>query len=163
MISSLQVTGSITCSYQHSEVQVDSSEVGAKKSIDDEGVAETPEEEQETEDEDPDQTITAVEATQAMSQQPHATPQLSHQRSIVVQETPTIGTRTYGLNTYTTLTDIDPTEHTEAEPYSTARTGHSQTGLQDEDMVRAPCANVCESRQALTSYVQLIGRNGVNS
>jgi hypothetical protein len=101
------------------------------------GVAETPEEE--TEDEDLDDTVLAVKATQSKSQQPRATPQLSNQRSLVIQETPTAA-RVNGVTAYPNNTQMemeidqpklleqttDSTDQVEVEPYSTARTGQSQ-------------------------------------
>jgi hypothetical protein len=101
------------------------------------GVIETPPDE-ETEDEDFDHTTTAVKATQSKSQQPQATPRLSNQRSIVIQETPTAA-RTKDATEYSanleTEVDHEPLENSpilasinqvDAEAYSTAHTGHSQ-------------------------------------
>jgi len=150
VISSSQATGSLTCIWNEYEVQVNSSEDGVKDVSNGDGVAETPEED--TEDEDLDNTITAVKATQSISQPHAATPQLSHQHSIVVQETPTTA-RTRGEANYPTnmgvaqpkLSHTAPIatpepeeqvgpEQAEPEPYSTARTRHSQEdGMQDDD------------------------------
>jgi hypothetical protein len=138
VISSPKTTISLTCVWQPaSEVQVSSS--AAEGDVKDhpkglDGVAETPDEE--TEDEDLDDTVTAVKATQSKSQQPQATPQLSHQRSVIVQETPTTA-RVNGVTDYSndSAMDIDQpklvedapaVEPTDPEPYSTARTGQSQ-------------------------------------
>jgi hypothetical protein len=140
VISSSKVTTSLTCKWEtSSEVQVNSS--AAETSIEKprnsaNGVGETPEEE--TEDEDLDNTTITVKATQSKSQQPRATPQLSNQRSIVIQETPTAA-RVNGVTEYLDVPGIK-TEHSEplentptpetttqlgAETYSTARTGDS--------------------------------------
>ncbi|KAL5119880.1 hypothetical protein ACEQ8H_002241 [Pleosporales sp. CAS-2024a] len=140
-ISSPNVTASLTCVLQISaEVQVTSSagdlHVKAQSNALD-GVAETPEEE--TEDEDHDDTVLAVTATQSKSRQPRATPQLSYQPSVVVQETPTLDRMTavkdYPANTEELMDQPKLLEQTprpdtpdrmEAEPFATARTGQSQ-------------------------------------
>lgn len=143
LISSSVATSGFTCLWHPaSEIQVTSSaaEAGAKEHANGvDGVAETPEEE--TKDEDLDDTVLAVKATQSKSQQPRATPQLSHQRSVVIQETPTAA-RVNGVHEYPNDTEmdihqpelkkqtpaVDDADHVEAEPYSTARTGQSQKG-----------------------------------
>jgi hypothetical protein len=143
VISSSKATTSLTCVWQPaSEVQVSSSAAEGVKEHPNglDGVAETPEEEreEETEDEDIDDTLTAVKATQSKSQQPQATPQLSHQRSVIVQETPTTA-RVNGVTDYSNesgieidqpklVEDAPVVEPTDPEPYSTARTGQSQNG-----------------------------------
>jgi hypothetical protein len=149
LISSLDPAISLTCTFAP-KVQVTSSAadhvIGEPIDITD-GVAETPEEE--TEDEDPDTTVTNVKATQGKSQQPRATPQLSAQRSLVVQETPTIA-RITGAEEYPTAFDgemeVDhsepventptgsprPANHADAEPYSTTRTEQSQEGVLED-------------------------------
>lgn len=139
VISSSMSTTNLTCVWNESEVQVNSSaaEAGIVALNGVEGVVETPEEE--TEDEDLDKTITAVKATQSKSQQPQATPQLSNQRSVIIQETPTAA-RVNGVTDYSVPIDFnqpepvgdtptpEPTIQAEAEPYCTARTGQSQNG-----------------------------------
>jgi hypothetical protein len=162
-----------------SEVQVTSSaadrEIGEPNDATD-GVVETPEE-----DEDIDTTITNVKATQGKSQQPRATPQLSAQRSVVVQETPTAA-RVNGAKEYSTAHDegmeMDqselvettpaaspgPAKQADAEPYSTARTGQSHDGdlgvdqkLNDEELEPAlPC------RSSLASPTIDISSNAVD-
>ena len=145
LISSSDPYISLTCRFAP-EVQVTSSaadQVIGEPIEPTDGVAETPEEE--TEDEDPDTTITTVKATQGKSQQqPQATPQLSAQRSVVVQETPTVarvnsadnlpsaleGDGELKLNQSepvenTPVASPEPTNHIDAEPFSTARTGQS--------------------------------------
>jgi hypothetical protein len=126
--------GSIICTWSESEVQVNSSAADAStKDADMDAVAETPEEETEDEEQDLDNTVTAVEATQSNKSQPHATPQLSAQRSIVVQETPTIA-RTNGIADQSASAPITPeVTEPEVEPYSTARTRHSEDDLQEEE------------------------------
>jgi hypothetical protein len=134
IIHSSQVsTGSIICTWSESEIQVNSSAADAStKDVDMDAVAETPEEETEDEEQDLDNTVIAVEATQSNKSQPHATPQLSAQRSIVVQETPTIA-RTNGIADQSASAPITPeVTEPEVEPYSTARTRHSEDDLQDE-------------------------------
>jgi hypothetical protein len=135
VISSSKATTAITCTWKPtSEVQVNSSAVEA-------GVkARASETAEETEDEESDNALTAVKATQSKSQQPRPTPQLSEQRSVVIQETPTAA-RFNGVADYPAFTDIQ-NGHTErlevtptpeianqlgAESYSTARTGQSQS------------------------------------
>ncbi|KAF1833409.1 hypothetical protein BDW02DRAFT_527719 [Decorospora gaudefroyi] len=89
MIYFLKSTSNLTCHWTDSEVQVNSSATDAVQiavSAHVNGVAETPEEE--TEDEDLDNTITVAPLNHDKFQ-PRATPQLSNQRSVVVQETPT--------------------------------------------------------------------------
>ncbi|KAH4811539.1 hypothetical protein HBH61_091280 [Parastagonospora nodorum] len=143
LVSSSVATSGLTCLWHPvSEIQVTSSaaEAGAKEHANVvDGVADTPEEE--TEDEDLEDTVLAVKATQSKSQQPRATPQLSHQRSVVIQETPTAA-RVNGVNEYPNDTEMninqpeltkqtpesDQVDHVEVEPYSTARTGQSQKG-----------------------------------
>ncbi|KAF2822222.1 hypothetical protein CC86DRAFT_458706 [Ophiobolus disseminans] len=125
-VSSLQANGSIVCTWIESKVQVNSSAADVTKAVETtDGVAETPEEETEDKDKDLDDTVLAVGATQSKSQ-PQATPQLSHQRSIIVQETPTAAR---------TNTEIDQptTDQAEVQPYSTARTRHSQNVMQEYD------------------------------
>lgn len=124
---------SLTCNWDPSEVQVNSSATEAVNGQTTDAVnvpIVTPEED--TEDEDLDNTITAVKATQGKSQQVGTTPQLSHQRSVLVQETPTTAR--------TDLMDVDmarsespektpsPTDasHVHNQQYFTARTGESQ-------------------------------------
>jgi hypothetical protein len=141
VIRSSKVTTSLTCKWeQSSEVQVNSSAVetstkNATKGAN--GVVETTEEE--AEDEDIGNTTTTVKATQSKSEQPRATPQLSNQRSIVIQETPTAA-RVNGATDYlgkpetenetprpleTTPTPETPAQLGEA-PFSTAHIGQLQ-------------------------------------
>jgi hypothetical protein len=91
VVHTAKSSSTITCRWSASEVQVNSSAADAvvAESVDANGNTETPEDE--TEDEDLDKSPPAVLATQSKSQQSRATPMshLSHQRSIVVQETPT--------------------------------------------------------------------------
>jgi hypothetical protein len=143
VINSPKATAVISCAWKPaSEVQVNSSatEAGIKRRANNlDGPIDTAEE---TEDES-DNTLTAVKATQSKSQQPQPTPQLSEQRSVVIQETPTAA-RFNGVAEYP-YTDIgdmtsdhaEPMEVTPtpenanklgAESYSTARTGQSQNG-----------------------------------
>ena len=139
-------SASLTCKWTTPEIQVNSSAVdivGAADAIDVNNVEETPEDE--TEDEDVDNTFTAVSATQTKSQRPEATPvpQLSHQRSVVVQETPTaarvmepvtfVDTLKSGKerpetveNTSSSETPDILAEDATAEAFSTAHTGESQ-------------------------------------
>lgn len=155
VISSSEATISLTCVWQPpSEVQVSSSaaEFGLKDHANGlDGVAETPEEE--TENEDLDNTVTAVQATQSKSQ-PQATPQLSHQRSVIVQETPTTA-RINGVTDYPNESgmEIDQpklienapvVEPADPEPYSTARTGQSQNGTTPAMKVKEPQGNFLE-------------------
>jgi hypothetical protein len=143
VISSPKHTTSLTCRWETApEVQVNSSAAeagvqGPNNGLD--GADETHKEE-ETEDEDLDNTITAVKATQSKSQQPQATPQLSHQRSVVIQETPTAARIKSVTDFAVPQMEVDqaevpekptpeePTEQAEVEPYSTALTGQSQNG-----------------------------------
>jgi hypothetical protein len=143
VINSPKATAVISCAWKPaSEVQVNSSatEAGIKRRANNlDGPIDTAEE---TEDES-DNILTAVKATQSKSQQPQPTPQLSEQRSVVIQETPTAA-RFNGVAEYP-YTDIgdmtsghaEPMEVTPtpesanklgAESYSTARTGQSQNG-----------------------------------
>jgi hypothetical protein len=150
VIGTSKATNSLTCKWEQSpEVQVNSSaaETGTKKvTRGANGVIENPEEE--TEDEDLDNTTTTVKATQSKSQQPRATPQLSNQRSIVIQETPTAA-RVSGATEYLGKPETEneqpeplestPTPETIAqlgvESFSTARTGESRnaTGTKISD------------------------------
>jgi len=167
LIRSAIATNGLTCQWHPaSEIQVTSSatEAGVKDQINGlDGVDETPEEE--TEDEDLDETVLAVKATQSKSQQPRATPQLSHQRSVVIQETPTAA-RVNGFNEYPNDIEmdinqpelkkqtpaVDDADHVEAEPYSTARTGQSQKGSNvttevaepQDDFLNVPSVEVSE-------------------
>ncbi|KAF2029196.1 hypothetical protein EK21DRAFT_68116 [Setomelanomma holmii] len=129
VISFANAKETVSCIWTESKVQVNSSATEESKVVDVfDGIAETTPEE-ETEHEDLDNTVTAVAATQSKSQsisgsksqRPRATPQLSNQRSVVVQETPTVA-RVNGV--------ID---HIAAEPYSTARTGQSQNAIHTEN------------------------------
>lgn len=146
VVSAHDARGSITCKWSESEpeVQVNSSAVAATNGVDVmDGVADTPEDETEDEDLDNlDKAITAVEATQSKSE-PEATPQLSNQRSVVVQETPTAA-RTNRVSDHTMSIDIGqpafgisaltPEPEPEPEPYSTACARPSLTaGVQDDD------------------------------
>jgi hypothetical protein len=145
VISSAKSAGTLTCRYAP-EVQVTSSAVevqavGAADATD--GVAEAPEEDTEDENQDLDTTITDVKATQGKSQQPQATPQLSYQRSIVIQETPTV-VRIDGTTDYSALPELDmevdcstspePNNPVDAAPYSTARTVQSQNDAIKDDI-----------------------------
>jgi hypothetical protein len=144
MISSSKTTASLTCKWEPaSEVQVNSSATEISNKVltnGANGAPETPEEE--TEDEqDLNQPLTTVKATQSKSQQPRATPQLSNQRSIIIQETPTAA-RVDGVTDYAgnSEMEVDPPQPPEdtptpeatsqngADPYSTAHTGESQNG-----------------------------------
>jgi hypothetical protein len=120
MISSSKTTASLTCKWEPaSEVQVNSSATGISNKVlanGANGAPETPEEE--TEDEqDLDQPLTTVKATQSKSQQPRATPQLSNQRSIVIQETPTAA-RVAGVTNYSgnSEMEVDPPQLPEDTP-----------------------------------------------
>lgn len=84
---------SVTCEWTASEVQVSSSaaEATTVKTADTNRATEILDDEAEDESENLENTALAVAATQKKSQQPDATPvpQLSNQRSVIVQETPT--------------------------------------------------------------------------
>jgi hypothetical protein len=140
MINSSKTTISLTYRWETlSEVQVNSSAFETSDKTITNGVVETPEEETEDEDQDLDHTLITVKATQSKSQQPRATPQLSNQRSVVIQETPTAA-RVDGVTDYLANSemDVDPPQPPEAtptpeatprngaDPYSTAHTGESQ-------------------------------------
>ncbi|KAF1918500.1 hypothetical protein BDU57DRAFT_473184 [Ampelomyces quisqualis] len=132
----------LTCKWgRNTEIQVNSSAAEAGKSdgvTGMNGVANTPEDE--TEDEDLDDISMTVKATQTKSQQPQPTPQLSEQRSVVVQETPTVA-RFDGVLDDSALAGMNidqvqsierspkPTtlHQLEADPHSTAHTGKSQS------------------------------------
>lgn len=136
-------TGGLLCKWDASEVQVNSSAASdlAVSNVDDNelGVTETPEEETADEDEDLDKTVDAVVTTQTKtSQRPQATPKLSAQQSLVVEETPTIArindlaADSYSTELdlqeshFTNVTPLDNPEQINVEQYSTARTGESQ-------------------------------------
>jgi hypothetical protein len=109
MISSSKTTTSLTCRWEAlSEVQVNSSANGTSDKIIPNDLVETLEEETEDEahDQDLDSTVTTVKATQSKSQQPRATPQLSNQRSIVIEETPTAA-RVDGITDYLAVSEVD--------------------------------------------------------
>ncbi|KAJ4376216.1 hypothetical protein N0V83_001498 [Neocucurbitaria cava] len=143
VISFSRSATSLTCQWTASEIQVNSSaaDVVVEESVDTNGVAAAPEEE--TEDEDLDNTVVAG-SVQRLSPQPQPTPQLSNQRSVVVQETPTtaryndLSDQTIAYNDERNLSEpIEKTpspefsNHGDIEPlpFSTARTGESQKKL----------------------------------
>lgn len=112
-----------------------------EESVETNGVAAAPEEE--TEDEDLDNTVVAG-SMHRLSPQPQPTPQLSNQRSVVVQETPTtaryndLSDRTITYNDERILSEpIEKTPSPESSnhgdieplPFSSARTGESQNKL----------------------------------
>ncbi|KAH8722719.1 hypothetical protein GQ44DRAFT_686540 [Phaeosphaeriaceae sp. PMI808] len=107
------------------EAQVNSSAAGVNVDNPNSGIAATPEEETEDEDGDNDLNITttAVVATQSKSQQPEATPQLSNQQSVIIQETPTAGR--VSLISETEAIPMTST-HDILESYSTAPTAQSK-------------------------------------
>jgi hypothetical protein len=167
VISSPNIKTNLTCMWNSSpEIQVNSSAAEAsvqapKSGVD--AVGETPLEE-ETEDEDLDDTTTAVKATQSKSQQPQATPQLSNQRSVVIQETPTAA-RTKSVTNLAVNPDM---EVDEAEPvadqateetahqaevglFSTAHTGESQQA--DIKALQSPKVLPEESVSALAETI----------
>ncbi|CAO2651925.1 Nn.00g002080.m01.CDS01 [Neocucurbitaria sp. VM-36] len=129
-----------------SEVQVNSSAADPTiaESAEVNGINETPEEV--TEDEDLDNTVVAGSISQQMSPQRQPTPQLSNQRSVVVQETPTVDRYNdmtkYAAADHGERNASEPSENTpspenldqgetELEPFSTARTGDSQKHLSE--------------------------------
>jgi hypothetical protein len=145
VISSPNITSNLTCMLNSApEIQVNSSAaervVGASSNGVD-GVGETPPEE-ETGDEDLGNTVTAVKATQSKSQQPQATPQLSNQRSVVIQETPTAA-RTKSVTDFATNLEVEVDQvepianpstgetanQADVEPFFTAYTGESQNAI----------------------------------
>ncbi|KAH7068288.1 hypothetical protein BKA63DRAFT_111543 [Paraphoma chrysanthemicola] len=130
-INSTAAIGCLKCSWT-SEIQVNSSAADAmpKPTSISDGVAETTPEE-DTEDEDLDNTITAMNTAHPRTYY-QGTPQLSNQRSVVVQETPTaartndVGNYGEGMNGDETLSAPELTLQTnDAEHYSTARTATS--------------------------------------
>lgn len=137
-------TSTLACKYSP-EVQVTSSAAVNEvvNAVASDGVADTPEEDTEDENQDLDRTITDVKATQRKSQQPQATPQLSGQRSVVVQETPTV-VRINDVTDYSAPQEMDvevqrtpsleQTGHADAAPYSTARTAQSHNDAIEDDV-----------------------------
>jgi hypothetical protein len=136
IIKSGQAMGNLTCTWTASEVQVNSSAAVVEPKVADtfDGVAETSPEE-DTEDEDLDNTITA--------EQHQGTPQLSNQRSVIIQETPTTARMHGGMESLTMPVGIDlqPAEASRSpeadhvagiEPFSTAQTGQSQNGIHEQ-------------------------------
>ena len=149
---------SFACQWTDSEVQVNSSAAPDARAI-----AATPGDEtgDETEDEDLNEPATAVSA-QNKESHPRATPQLLHQQSLVVQETPMAARVNSASNSMTVNIDppkftdnmADPVDKTpnpsqkpvtESDPvtesFATARSGESQTksaaapkGLQNADI-----------------------------
>ncbi|USP78160.1 hypothetical protein yc1106_05434 [Curvularia clavata] len=128
----------LMCQWTDSEIQVNSSAAPYR------GVVQTPEDE--TEDESLDKSPAAV-VTQNRNSGPRATPQLSHQQSLVIQETPTaarvnsasncppadINPSDFAYDTRGPVKDTSlPSREPEAElepvpeTFSTARTGESQ-------------------------------------
>lgn len=135
--------GGLLCKWDASEVQVNSS-AGPEltvSNVDDneQGVTETPEEETSGEDKDLDKIVNAVVTTQTKTlQRAQATPKLSAQQSVVVEETPTAA-RVNDMMAYSheheqdlhesssmNFTPLEDVEHINAAQYSTARTGESQ-------------------------------------
>lgn len=142
VLNPLNSMASLTCIWKAPEVLVDSSAIETKAADDVDiidNVAETPEDD--TENEDLNKSSIAVDVTQGVSQQLDATPQLSHQRSIVIQETPTAA-RVHNLIDYAAVPPLEmevsehasdndtrlleDTHQTEPGPFSTARTAQSQ-------------------------------------
>ena len=139
VISFLSSESILTCKWSNTEIQVNSS-----AAPDANGVGGTPEDE--TEDEDLNE-HTVVSLPQNNRSRPRATPQLPHQQSLVVQETPTAARVNSASNSV--AADINPPNFAEKgsepvkdtpipsrelepepepvpEAFSTARTGESQ-------------------------------------
>jgi hypothetical protein len=134
LISSPSATGILTCVWHVPEVQVNSSaaELAHIDPSDAKDVG-TSEHGDDTEDEAaPDNTTTEVPVTQPGKSQPSATPRLSLQHSLVVQETPTTD-RVLDVSEYPVAdenedrrvetTSLHQAAMTEIETFSTARTG----------------------------------------
>ncbi|KAL6703917.1 hypothetical protein ACN47E_008953 [Coniothyrium glycines] len=147
LIKSERTTSTLTCKWSPSEVQVNSSAADnvVVDSIDANDLNDAAEIETEDEDGDLGQAATAVLATQIKSQQSCATPMpaLLHQRSVVVQETPTTA-RTLTVAdfpaipgvgedssdpTISKLFGIDAEQNLVEEAYSTARTAVSKSNI----------------------------------
>ncbi|KAF2126941.1 hypothetical protein P153DRAFT_368961 [Dothidotthia symphoricarpi CBS 119687] len=127
---------SLTCNWDLSEVLVDSSAVVTETAIPNKAwtvVAEASEEVTDDEEEDLNKTLPAIS---------RSTPNLSHQTSIIVQETPTAA-RISGQTEYSPAPEIEK-GHSEAventpplaeepnvESFSTARSGQSESGEAD--------------------------------
>ncbi|KAH7380347.1 hypothetical protein DE146DRAFT_293797 [Phaeosphaeria sp. MPI-PUGE-AT-0046c] len=177
IISSSQAEGSVTCTWETaSEVQVNSSaaETGAEKQVI--GLDEaTYAAEDETEDEDLDQTSTTIKATQSKSQPLQPTTQLSEQRSVVVQETPTTfrfgNAAEYPELNETDNRQVEPVDNTPtpdglgqiaAQPYSTARTGQSQqqAAKSADDTVEIPVPDISPPIAEGAVYENQRGKRG---
>jgi hypothetical protein len=142
VIASPPALGNLTCTWDTSSLQVDSSAtINPSKPKTD--IPDTPEED-ETDDEQEslEQPFTAVPVTQPKSQ-PTATPRLSHQLSVVVHETPTAVRTTAAPDFHeegnNSGSSSNPAPHVDTEDItsSTALTGRSQHGKRVTDEIKA--------------------------
>ncbi|KAH7092242.1 hypothetical protein FB567DRAFT_625287 [Paraphoma chrysanthemicola] len=132
-IASTAAISSLKCSWTP-EIQVNSSAADAVPKLSDasDGVAETTPEE-DTEDEDLDNTITAMKTAQPGIDY-QGTPQLSNQRSVVVQETPTAA-RTNDVGNYGEGSNGDVGNCGEG---SIGDVGNDGEGLNGDETLSAP-------------------------